>query len=173
MVYEGVAAAREGQYASAQARLDEAIAHLASNGGHNDLGYVHAWRAQALAHLGRYDEARRSIAAARADCLGTGQQTGLVDLAYTEGVVESVDPHAAPGTAIERLRTAAGEARSQNLRLLELRASIAIAAMLRAEGRRDEARACLEPVIDGLTEGHDCAQMIEARHLLAMCASGA
>ncbi|SAL57957.1 adenylate/guanylate cyclase domain-containing protein [Caballeronia humi] len=173
MVYEGVAAAREGQYASAQARLDEAIAHLASNGGHNDLGYVHAWRAQALAHLGRYDEARRSIAAARADCLGTGQQTGLVDLAYAEGVVESVDPRAAPGTAIERLRTAAGEARSQNLRLLELRASVAIAAMLRAEGRRDEARACLEPVIEGFTEGHDCAQMIEARHLLATCALGA
>lgn len=171
MVYEGVASAREGQYARALARLDEAIAHLASNGGRNDLGYVHAWRAQALARLGRYDAARQSIAAARVDCLNTGQQTGLVDLAYAEGVVESIDPRATPGAAMERLRAAASEARSQNLRLLELRASMDIAAILRAEGRCAEARSCLEPVIEGFAEGHDCAQMIEARRLLLACAS--
>ncbi|SAK46375.1 adenylate/guanylate cyclase [Caballeronia hypogeia] len=169
MVYEGVAFAREGQHANALRRLDEAIAHLADNGGRNDLGYIHAWRAQSLAHLGRFDVARNSIAAAHDNCLRTGEQIGIVDLAYAAGVIERLDPDAAPGAAIESMRAAAAEARMQNLRLLELRASMELAALLHAQGRSEEARACLEPVVDGIDEGQDCAQMIEARQLLASC----
>jgi class 3 adenylate cyclase/tetratricopeptide (TPR) repeat protein len=173
LVYEGVAFAHEGQHAQALIRLDEAIAHLADNGGRNDLGYLHAWRAQALGHLERCDEARLSIAAARADCLRTAQQIGLVDLAYAEGVVERLDPHAAPGAALALLRAAAADARAQNLRLLELRASMEIAGMLIADGHGDEARTCLQPVIDSIGEGLDSPQMLDARRLLAACATPA
>ncbi|KAK48016.1 adenylate cyclase [Caballeronia jiangsuensis] len=171
MVYEGVASAREGQHASALARLEEAVEHLAGNGGRNDLAYVHAWRAQALTHLGRHDDARQCIAAARADCLRTGQRTGLVDLSYAAGVVEKADPRAEPGLALTLLRAAAADARAQNLRLLELRASIEIAGVLRIEGRGNEASECLEALVASFAEEQDCALVTEARQLLSTCAT--
>jgi tetratricopeptide (TPR) repeat protein len=172
MIYEGVASAREGQYAAALARLDEALAHLASNGGRNDLGYVHAWRAQALARLGRCEEARAGLARARSEFALTGQQTGLVDLAHAEGVVDMVDPQVSHETAIRRLRAALDAARRQNLRLLELRASVDLACLLRAAGRSDEARTCLEPVMARFEEGQDCALLMEAQRVLGECVVG-
>jgi hypothetical protein len=48
------------------------------------------------------------------DISGTGSLDS--DLAYAAGVVEKADPHAAPGLALARLRTAASEARAQNRR---------------------------------------------------------
>ncbi len=57
-------------------------------------------------------------------------------------------------------------ARRTGSKSLELRASTSLARLLSSEGRRDEARAVLEPAYDWFTEGFDTPDLIEARSLL-------
>ncbi len=57
-------------------------------------------------------------------------------------------------------------ARSQQARSLELRAAASLARLLRDQGRRDEARALLQPVYDWFTEGFDTADLKDAKALL-------
>ncbi len=58
-------------------------------------------------------------------------------------------------------------ARAQGARLLELRAALSLARLLRNEGRSADARALLEPVFDWFTEGLDRPDLIEAKAFLA------
>src|SRR5688572_7003392 len=99
MVYEGVAHMRLGEHARAEARLAQAIAHLGAGGGRSDLGHMYAWRMLPLAHLGRFDEARRDYETGRADCVKTGQLNALTELAYARGMTELLDPGAEAGAA--------------------------------------------------------------------------
>ncbi len=48
----------------------------------------------------------------------------------------------------------------------ELRAATSLARLLRDRGRRDEARALLQPVYDWFTEGFDTADLKDANALL-------
>ena len=57
-------------------------------------------------------------------------------------------------------------ARKQSARSLELRAATSLARFLRAQGRRDEARAQLAPLYGWFTEGFDTADMKEAGEVL-------
>jgi predicted ATPase len=57
-------------------------------------------------------------------------------------------------------------ARQRSERSLELRAATSLARLLTAHGKRDEARATLEPVYRWFTEGFDTADLKEARALL-------
>ncbi len=166
MVYEGIAYVRLGQHERAQARFAQAIAHLAANGARSDLGHLHAWRALALAHLGRFDDARRDDEVGRVACIETGQLLDLVDLAYARGVTELLDPNAEVGVAEQWLHTALAEARSRGARLIELRAAPSLAGLWQRQGKRREAHDLLGPIFGGFTEGFDCADLKEARALL-------
>ena len=57
--------------------------------------------------------------------------------------------------------------RQQGARANELRAAIDLAKLMAAQGRRDDARALLEPIFAWFTEGLDTADMKSAEHLLA------
>ncbi len=57
-------------------------------------------------------------------------------------------------------------ARSQNARSLELRTALSWARLMRDEGRADEAKALLEPVTRGFTEGFDTPDFEQARSWL-------
>ena len=65
------------------------------------------------------------------------------------------------------LRRALEIARAQQARSFELRAAIAIARMLRDQGKHDEARNLLAPVYDRFDEGADTSDFREAAALLA------
>jgi len=54
-------------------------------------------------------------------------------------------------------------ARHQNARSLELRATTSLAKLLRAQGRSDEGRAQLAPILNWFTEGFDTADLKEAK----------
>ena len=58
-------------------------------------------------------------------------------------------------------------ARQQGARSLELRAAISLAHWQRQHGKADEARALLEPIYGGLTEGFDASDARAAQALLA------
>ena len=68
----------------------------------------------------------------------------------------------------ERLfREAIAIARSQGARSWELRAAMSLARVLQQQDRRDEAVACLEPILGSFTEGLGTADLVEARALIS------
>jgi class 3 adenylate cyclase/tetratricopeptide (TPR) repeat protein len=172
MVYEGVAQMRLGQHVRAEERLAQAIAHLVAGGGRSDLGHMYAWRTLALAHLGRFDEARRDYEVGRADCVETGQLLALTELAYARGVTELLDPGAEAGAAEHWLHAALTDARSSGMRLIELRAATALARLWRQQGKPHQARELLAPLYGCFTEGFECADLKEARVLLEQLDAG-
>jgi tetratricopeptide (TPR) repeat protein len=166
MAYEGIALVRLGRFAEAETCLARALAHLSASGGRSDLGYVHAARAMALAHLDRFDEARRQIDRGHDDCVATGQLIALTDLAYARGETALLDP-ACDDTLAERwFSVALADARSRSLKLTELRAAMALARLWRQQGKRHEASALLAPVFSGFSEGFACQDLREAKALL-------
>jgi predicted ATPase len=74
-------------------------------------------------------------------------------------------PAAAAAEAL--FKTALGDARQQSARIWELRAATSLARLRHCQGRSDEARALLAPVYGWFTEGFDCADLSDARALLA------
>jgi predicted ATPase len=64
------------------------------------------------------------------------------------------------------MRRAIDNARSRSARSFELRAATSLAALLREQGRADEARATLLPVYDWFTEGFDTPDLRDAKALL-------
>lgn len=172
MVYEGIAYVRLAQHERAQARLAEAIVHLAANGARSDLGHLYAWRTIALAHLGRFDEARRDNDVGRVECVDTGQELDLIDLAYARGITELLDPNAPASAAEHWLITALHDARSRGARLIELRAAKSLAGLWQRQGKRREAIDLLAPIFGEFTEGFDGADLKEARALLDALKAG-
>lgn len=166
MVYEGVVLERRGKHQQAEGRLAQAIDHLAAGGGRSDLGYMYACRAQALAHLNRFDEARRDIETGRVECVSTGQMISLIELTYSRGVTELLDPGSDSGIAEHWFNLALTDARSHGVRLIELRAAMSLARLWNANGKQREAQAVLQPVVGVFTEGLDCQDMTEAFALL-------
>ena len=73
--------------------------------------------------------------------------------------------------AARRFGQALEVARAQHARFYELRSAKSLARLLCDQGRREEARALLQPVYDGFTEGFDTPDLREARALLQKLAS--
>jgi predicted ATPase len=64
------------------------------------------------------------------------------------------------------LRQAIEIARRQDGKMIELRATMSLARLLRDTGRRDEARAMLADIYGWFTEGFDTADLKDAKALL-------
>src|SRR5712692_5277211 len=73
--------------------------------------------------------------------------------------------------AAHHLRRAIDLARGQDARSYELRASIALARLIREDGRPSEARALLAPIYASFTEGHDTPDLQAASELLTSLAT--
>ena len=172
MVGEGAALLGLGQPERAQARLAEAAARLAITGTRMDIGYLRAWRAIALAELGRYDEARREADQGRDQCLQSGQQPALPRLAYARGAVELLDHGADESAAEQWFGTALAEAHARGLRMDELRAATALARLWQQQGKPQAARELLVPIYGWFTEGFDCAGLKDAKALLDQLDTG-
>jgi predicted ATPase len=69
------------------------------------------------------------------------------------------------------LREAAGLAREQGSRMVELRAHVALSELLRERGQAAEAREQLAGVLGGFTEGLDTPELVQARALLGALGS--
>jgi hypothetical protein len=156
---------RRGKHQQAEAHLAQGIGHLVASGSRSDLGYIYACRAQALAQLGRLDEARSDIETGRVQC--NGQSISLIELAYSRGVTELVDPEADERLAEHWFNVALTDARSIGLSLIELRAATSIASLWKTNGKCREAQDVLRPVVGAIGEGFDCEDVTAAVALLA------
>jgi class 3 adenylate cyclase/tetratricopeptide (TPR) repeat protein len=166
MAFEGLALVRCGKHRQAEHRLAQAIEHLVAHGGRADLGFTYAWRAQALAHLGRFEEARRDVETVWRECASTGQLSSLIELAYSRGVTELLDPKSDGDIAEHWLKLALTDSRSIGSRLIELRAATSLATLWKTHGKCREARDVLEPVVSAFTEGLHCQDVTAAIALL-------
>ena len=66
----------------------------------------------------------------------------------------------------ELFRRALATAQAQGARSFALRAATSLGRLLGRGDRGAEARAVLEPIYDAFTEGHDTADLVDARALL-------
>ena len=125
--------------------------------------------AQALAGLGRLDEALSAAneAVASAGLAESGQVWYVPELLRIKGDVLLRQAGDRPAAAAEDCFHQAGEmAREQGALFWELRAALSLARILRDQGRSADAKGILQPVYDRFTEGFDTADPISARVLL-------
>jgi class 3 adenylate cyclase/tetratricopeptide (TPR) repeat protein len=165
-IYAGVAAVRQERYADAEVELQRGWESLAATGARSGQGYMRAWRSLALAHLGRYDEARQLAEAARESGRLTGEMMHVPLAAHARSVTELLDPCAVTGAAEQWFQTAISEARSQGNRMIELRSATSLARLWNSEGKRHQAYELLAPIYAWFTEGFDTKDLKEAKALL-------
>lgn len=90
----------------------------------------------------------------------------MIELAYSRGVTELLDPGSDEGIAEHWFNVAMTDARSIGSSLIELRAATSIASLWKANGKRQEEQDVLRPVVNAFTEGLDCQDMTAAVALL-------
>jgi predicted ATPase/predicted Ser/Thr protein kinase len=121
--------------------------------------------ADALRQAGRVDEGLQAVDEGFAHAERTFEAGYLAELHRVRGELLRLTGNAALAEA--SLREALNYAGRQQAKSFELRAAAALARLLHSEGRRDDARAVLAPIYDWFTEGHDTADLVDARTLLS------
>ncbi len=123
--------------------------------------------ADANRELGRTEDALATLEAALGIEEETGERRDCAELHRLKGeILLQQDARAHADEAERCFRRALEVSRKQEAKSLELRAATSLARLLRAQGRRDEARALLQPVYDWFTEGFDTQDLEDAKALL-------
>jgi predicted ATPase len=122
--------------------------------------------AETLTRFGQCDEALSVLA--RATGLAEQNVTHYWDAELSRLRGEALlARNGVAGEAVESaLRTAVEIARSQDAKMLELRAATSLGRLWRDQATPGEARDLLAPVYAWFTEGHDLPDLAEARSLL-------
>jgi predicted ATPase len=89
------------------------------------------------------------------------------ELHRLEGELLQVGPLADLARTQAHFLEALAVARAQGSRTLELRTATSLARLWQSQGRAGEARVLLAPIVAWFTEGHDTADLREAREILA------
>ncbi|MDJ0849827.1 MAG: TOMM system kinase/cyclase fusion protein [Myxococcota bacterium] len=118
--------------------------------------------AEAYADLGRLDEAWDTLDARQAS--GIDGRLHAEDEQLLRGAIHW--RRGAPAEAEHCLHRALEIARAGGARATELRAATELASLLRDRGEADQARALLQPVYAGYTQGFDTRDLQEARAVL-------
>ncbi len=163
---KGAALVLMGQHAEAVPLLMEATRRIEATGcemvHQNVLGFL----AEALWRSGRRPEAWQALQ--RAIALTKRDEERYVEselhrrkaLFLAEEAPDDLDP------VVENLEIALAVARRQHAKFFELRAATALAGILRARGRSEEARALVLGLVDGFDEGLDAPDLLAARAFL-------
>jgi class 3 adenylate cyclase/predicted ATPase len=167
----GCALAKLGQLEPALAEIREGIEEARRINLGYMRGFMLGWLATIEAHIGQPETALSTLDEALEH---TNDVTGRAWEAELLRLRGDILLAARPQAAAEAERDYAGAlavARKQSARALELRAATSLARLLRAQGRNDEARAQLAPVVGWFTEGLDTADLKEAKVVLDGLAS--
>jgi predicted ATPase len=122
--------------------------------------------AKAQANAGRPSEALLTVERTLQTAEETGQHYSDSELLRLRGEFLLMSGLWAARDAEECFRAALKIARRQEARSWELRATMSLARLLAAQGKREEARAMLAESCGWFTEGFDTADLIEAKALL-------
>jgi tetratricopeptide (TPR) repeat protein len=165
---EGWASLTIGRPEEAITLLEESLAGYEATGAAVARPGILALLALATAMRGDVKEGLRLVAQGLAEAERTAQQLHLVQLYVTRGDLLLWSAGTSEAAAAEACyRQAFGVARSLRAPMLELRPAMRLAGVLNQDGRADEARALLGPVVEQFTEGLELRDLRGARQLLA------
>jgi predicted ATPase/tRNA A-37 threonylcarbamoyl transferase component Bud32 len=120
--------------------------------------------AEGLCRAGRLAEGMQALDEAEVHAKETAEGGYLAEVYRVRGELLLKQGDAA--AAEQALQKAIDYARNQRTKSFELRAATSLARLLKSAGRGAEARAALQPVYDWFTEGHNTADLVDARTLL-------
>jgi TOMM system kinase/cyclase fusion protein len=130
------------------------------------LPYWTSTAAESDAAGGRPDAAIARLDACIEQAETTGEVYYLPELLRLKGMFILQRDGSAVAPAEACLRRATTLARASGSKTWELRAAVALGGILRSAGRSEEARDMLEPICREFPDGHDLADLVEARTLL-------
>jgi predicted ATPase len=161
----GWAVARTGEPAAGERRIRESIGIADAIGLALMRPHAIAMLAETVAAQGRLDEALALLEDARATGERSEERYYAAEVHRLSGEIRR--ERDAPAGEIEApLREAVSIARVQEARGFELRAATSLARFLSGQGRLDEARDALAPVVEWFTEGFDTPDYLAASELL-------
>jgi tetratricopeptide (TPR) repeat protein len=115
----------------------------------------------------KIDDAFATARVALADIAETEEAILAAELHRLTGIIALADPNASREALAEQAFTTALElARSQDAKLLELRAATSLARLWRDQRRDPEAEALLAPIYNAFTEGFGTPDLMDAKALL-------
>jgi predicted ATPase len=169
----GFAALSRAQALTFLGQLDEGIAGLRASldavrtsGMKWGSSGVLAVLAQALGNAGQVEEGLAVVAEAQAFVTRTGERCDEVEVHRVKGELLLLLPTPDHAQAEAAFREALEVARRQSAKSWELRAATSLARLWQQQGRKEEARALLQPVYDWFTEGFDTVNLKDAKALL-------
>ena len=122
--------------------------------------------ARALAELGQFDDAWRSIREAMTAVEATKETWCEAEVHRVAGEIALLSPKQDATKAEAYFERALAVAQAQQAKSWELRAAMSLTRLWRDQGNRDQARALLAPVYGRFTEGFDTLDLKEAKALL-------
>lgn len=143
------------------ALMQEGLANWRKTGSKFQVRYRLARAAEAYLIAGKTDDGLRLIAEADGD---SGDVWFAPELDRLKG--ELLFKVGDTAEAESCLRRALEAARAQGARLLELRAAMSLAKLLEARGRRTEAEGMLAPIYFQFDDGHELADLRNAKNWL-------
>src|SRR5262249_30117460 len=155
-----------GQHAEARAEIALGI----DEARHNGVGFMHpmmdSWLAEAHARIGENERALSIVERTLADIGDVTGRSWEAELHRQRAhILLTLNPSSV-GEAESHFKRSIEVARGQSARSLELRAATSLAELWRAQGRPDEARAMLEPILRWFQEGDETTDLRRARAAL-------
>lgn len=167
-IYSGLAHSMIDPACDTTADVDDGVTGWRESGGETALSTYEALAADALARLGRVDEAWILAQVARDRMEASDERVFEAEVfrIYANVALARHDPdrHA---VAQDALTHAIDIARSQGARLFELRTSVDLARLLQAQGCVEQARDLLAVLVSEVGDDADAVDVGEARTLLA------
>jgi predicted ATPase len=162
----GWALSELGQVSEGVAEMDAGIAGFQRLGGVPRLQYLIAIRAEAIARLGRTEEALTIVNQTLAHIGRTGDNAEHAEMLRLKGEVLLMDDRSATAEAEQCFREALEVAHAQDAKWWELRTAVSLARLLRDTNRPDEAHHFLAGIYNWFTEGFDLPDLKDAKALL-------
>ena len=125
-----------------------------------------SFAAQGLAGLGKIAKAQEQVEEGIAELERTGERFNEAELCRLRGEYLLAQSEPDPAAAEAAFDKALTISRAQNAKGWELRAAMSMARLWRDKGNAEDAHRLLEPVYGWFTEGHQTADLVDARALL-------
>lgn len=150
----------------AAAILRDSLSRRAVIDHHICVPYARAVLGESLATVGRLDEALRELDASMEQCDRPGweERAHYAEIARLRGWV--LEQQHRVDEAIAAYQTALDFAVAQRAISWALRCGTSLAGLLAVNGLHDRARALLQPLVDGFTEGRSTHDLVQAERLL-------
>jgi class 3 adenylate cyclase/predicted ATPase len=166
MLARGHIFALTGKASEAVEIITSTLAAYRSMGATAGVPYALSNLARAHAELGQFDDAWRSIAAAR-NAMETSKERGCeAEVHRVAGEIALMLPQPDAPKAEAYFQRALEVARQQHAKSWELRAAISMARLWRDQRKSQQARELLAPVYGWFTEGFDTLDLKQAKALL-------